>query len=104
MDGYPFPLEGGNFVAFHAFHTIVLGALAAFKPRPKDNPIMTIKYAGRVRFGQTVEGTDGPIYVEDPAKSDYANYTVLMGDGSDIEPEQFDWDTDIKPDARKKGK
>jgi hypothetical protein len=101
MDGYPFPFDTENFVAFHAYHTIVRDALAEIKPRPADKPILTIKYSGRVQFGTSVDGPDGTLYVENKEKSDYENYTVLLGDGADLTVESFDWDTDVKVDPRK---
>jgi len=95
IDGFPFPTDQG-YVAFHAFHTIVKAALVEYRPKPSENPVMTVRYTGRVQFGVTVQGDDGPVYVERKDKSDYEAYTVLMGDGSDIAVDDFDWD-DAKP-------
>lgn len=110
IPGYPFPsvfshANGSQFVAFHAFHTIVKQALMELRPNPRNMPVMTIKYAGRVQFGDIIVDKDGnEVYVENRDKSDYASYTVLMGDGSDLAVDGFDWDTDLVIRERKESK
>ena len=102
IPGYPFPLDDdnthdSNYVAFHAFHTIPLNALAELRPNPSERPVMTIKSGGRVQFGETVKNKDGDdVYVEKEGKADYEDYTILMGDGTDIPETEFDWDADVK--------
>lgn len=91
-DKFPFPVDG-EYVAFHAFHSVARDQIAALRPNPADMPLMTIHYVGRVRFGKTVLDEVGePIYVEDPSKSDYENFTVINGTGADLVVNGFDWD------------
>lgn len=98
-DGFPFP-KGANdeeleFIAFHGYHSIVKTRLAELKPRP-DGTLMTVHYAGIVQFGSYVDGKDGPVYVELKGKNDYEKYTLLLGDGTELETiDEFDWDTDL---------
>lgn len=98
-EGFPFPKdqhgEDQEFVALHAYHSIIKDRLVELKPRPADEPLMTVHYAGKVLFGVTKGSGEDAVYVELKGKNDYEKYTVFMGDGTEIEAmDEWDWSDD----------
>lgn len=68
--------------AVHAFHTLLINYLKEIKPRRGEE--LTVWYGGQRESGKRVDSKGDPVK--------YHHYTVVKGDGSDMDMNDFTWD------------